>query len=158
MGVQGRLAGSKKALSRRRHFSNSKPPASWRHKEACLCLGNSILDSTHMVPLRVVHRGAGGTLGMMRSTDKESIRVSHWTQPGVPWRIRVCPGRFPECSIKNKLWALLYLRWINNNDVLCSPGTLLNVVWQPGWGILGEKGYMYMYGCPPEAHDIVIWL
>ena len=26
-------------------------------------------------------------------------------------------------------------------------GTLLNVMWQPGWeGSLGENGYMYMYG------------
>ena len=25
-------------------------------------------------------------------------------------------------------------------------GTLLNVMWQPGWeGSLGENGYMYMY-------------
>ena len=36
-------------------------------------------------------------------------------------------------------------------------GTLLNVVWQPGWeGSLGENGYMYVYGCeilccPPET-------
>ena len=27
------------------------------------------------------------------------------------------------------------------------PGTLLNVMWQPGWeGGLGENGYMHMYG------------
>ena len=26
-------------------------------------------------------------------------------------------------------------------------GTLLNVIWQPGWeGSLGENGYMYVYG------------
>ena len=26
-------------------------------------------------------------------------------------------------------------------------GTLLNVMWQPGWeASLGENGYMYMYG------------
>ena len=30
---------------------------------------------------------------------------------------------------------------------LCHDGTLLNVMWQPGWeGSLGEKGYVYMYG------------
>ena len=30
---------------------------------------------------------------------------------------------------------------------LCQDGTLLNVMWQPGWeGSLGENGYVYMYG------------
>ena len=100
----------------------------------------------HGTPLVLCKGVLGATLGVMRSTDEGGIRVSHRTQPGVPWRVRVCPGRLPECSIKNKLWALLYLRWINNNDLLCSPGALLNVMWQPGWGTLGEKVYMYMYG------------
>ena len=36
-------------------------------------------------------------------------------------------------------------------------GTLLSVMWQPGWeGTLGENGYVYMYMaeslcCPPET-------
>ena len=40
-------------------------------------------------------------------------------------------------------------------------GTLLNVIWQPGWkGSLGENGYMYVYGWIPllftwNYHDIV---
>ena len=30
-------------------------------------------------------------------------------------------------------------------------GTLLNVMWQPGWeGSLGENGYMHMYGRVPS--------
>ena len=35
-----------------------------------------------------------------------------------------------------------------NKDLLCiAQGTLLNVMWQPGWeeGSLGENGYMYVY-------------
>ena len=40
-------------------------------------------------------------------------------------------------------------------------GTLLNVMWQPGWeGSLGENEYMYMYGWVPSLlprnyHNIV---
>ena len=35
--------------------------------------------------------------------------------------------------------------WITNKDI--TQGSLLNVVWQPGWeGSLGENGYMCMYG------------
>ena len=43
-------------------------------------------------------------------------------------------------------------------------GTLLNVMWQPGWeGSLGENGYMCMYGWVPllfswKDHNIVNWL
>ena len=43
-------------------------------------------------------------------------------------------------------------------------GTLLNVIWQPGWeGSFGENGYMYMYGWVPlldiwNFHNIVNWL
>ena len=42
-----------------------------------------------------------------------------------------------------------------------SKGTLLSVMWQPGWeGSLGEDGYMYMYGLVPSMltwsyHNIV---
>ena len=36
-GVQSRLMGSKKALRKRRNCSNSKPSASGRNEEACLC-------------------------------------------------------------------------------------------------------------------------
>ena len=41
-------------------------------------------------------------------------------------------------------YTLLYLKWINN---CIAHGTLLNIMWQPGWeGSLGENGYMYMHG------------
>ena len=41
--------------------------------------------------------------------------------------------------------TLLYLKWITNNVLLYSTGTVFNVMWQPGWeGSLGENGYMYV--------------
>ena len=44
-------------------------------------------------------------------------------------------------------YTLLHLKWITNKDLLYAQGTLLNVMWQPGWkGSLGENGYKYMYG------------
>ena len=43
------------------------------------------------------------------------------------------------------MYKLLYLKWIINKDM--AHGTLLNVIWQPGWeGSLEENGYMYTYG------------
>ena len=45
------------------------------------------------------------------------------------------------------MYTLLYLKWITNKDYCIAQGTLLNVMWQPGWeGSLGENGYMYVYG------------
>ena len=42
------------------------------------------------------------------------------------------------------MYKLLYLKWITNKDLRLAQGTLLNVVWQPGWErSLGENGYMY---------------
>ena len=42
--------------------------------------------------------------------------------------------------------TLLYLKWITK--IYCrAHGTLLNVMWQPGWEWgLGENGYRYMNG------------
>ena len=45
------------------------------------------------------------------------------------------------------IYTLLYLKWIVSKDLLIAHGTLLSIMWQPGWeGSLGENGYMYMYG------------
>ena len=43
--------------------------------------------------------------------------------------------------------TLLYLKWITNKVLLyIAHGTLLSVMWQPGWeGNLEENGYMYMH-------------
>ena len=44
------------------------------------------------------------------------------------------------------MYTLLYLKWITNKITNRARGTLLNVMWQPGWqGSLGENGYIYMY-------------
>ena len=45
------------------------------------------------------------------------------------------------------MYTVLYLKWITNKDLLCSSGTLPNIMWQLGWKeSLGENGYMYTYG------------
>ena len=42
-------------------------------------------------------------------------------------------------------YTLVFFKWITNKDLLYTQGTLLNVMWQPGWeGSLGENGYMCM--------------
>jgi len=59
-------------------------------------------------------------------------------------------------------YTLLYSKWTTNKDL--PHGTLLNIVWQPGWeGNLGENGYKYMYDWIPLlftwiCHDVVNWL
>ena len=47
---------------------------------------------------------------------------------------------------------MLYIKWITNRDLLyTAQGTLLSVMWQPGWeGNLGENGYIYTYGSVPS--------
>ena len=41
-------------------------------------------------------------------------------------------------------YTLPYLKWIINKYLLITQGTLLSIMWQPGWeGSLGENGYMY---------------
>ena len=45
------------------------------------------------------------------------------------------------------MYTLLDLKWIINGTHCTVHGTLLNVMWQPGWeGGLGENRYMYTYG------------
>ena len=48
-------------------------------------------------------------------------------------------------------YILLYLKWISNRPYCIAWGTLLNVMWQPGWeGSLGENGYVHMYSRVPS--------
>ena len=45
------------------------------------------------------------------------------------------------------MYTLRYSKWITNKDLRRAQGTLLRVMWQPGWErSLGENGYMHMYG------------
>ena len=43
---------------------------------------------------------------------------------------------------------MTFVFWIEDiNRTMMLQGTLLSVIWQPGWeGSLGEIGYMYIYG------------
>ena len=48
-------------------------------------------------------------------------------------------------DIRNIMYTLLYLKWITKKTYCTAHGTLLSVMWQPGWeGSLGENGYMHM--------------
>ena len=60
-------------------------------------------------------------------------------------------------------YPLLYLKCITNKVHHIAQGTLLNVMWQPGWeGNLGENGNMYVYSWVAllstwNYHNIVNW-
>ena len=59
-----------------------------------------------------------------------------------------------ECGMDRNIQ--LYLKWITNQDLLCSSGTLLKVMWQAGWeGNLRENGYMDMYHLKPSQHCLL---
>ena len=44
------------------------------------------------------------------------------------------------------MYILPYLKWITNNDFLYTRGTLLHVMWQPGWeeSLGGEWIHVYI--------------
>ena len=49
------------------------------------------------------------------------------------------------------MYTLLYLKWITTRTYNIAHGTLLSVMWQPGWDEgLGENGYICMYGQVPS--------
>ena len=61
------------------------------------------------------------------------------------WRDGLGEGIVRELRID--IYTLSSIKWITNKDVLYRQGTLLNVLWQPGWeGSLGERGYRDMDG------------
>ena len=69
-----------------------------------------------------------------------------------PWQLRsICT----HCYIQNGQPKRTYC---------IAPGTLLNIMWQPGWeGSWGENKYMYMYGWVTllstwSYHNSVNWL
>ena len=72
------------------------------------------------------------------------------TQPSLEWPKRVSAGRrklprVPEHSLfKNVLWALLYLRWITNNELLCSIGNSAQLY--DSLDVTGHPGYTDTYG------------
>ena len=54
--------------------------------------------------------------------------------------------RVPELSLKERVWALLYLRWITNNELLCSTENSAKLYDSlDGRGVFGI-GYLDTYG------------
>ena len=57
-------------------------------------------------------------------------------------------GRLREGIVREfgmDMYTLLHLKPMRSSCI--AQGTLLNVMWQPGWKEgLGKDGYMYMYG------------
>ena len=47
------------------------------------------------------------------------------------------------------VYTLLYLKWITSKDLLSSTGTLLSVMWLPGWE--GNLGEMDSFVCSAES-------
>ena len=48
------------------------------------------------------------------------------------------------------MYTALYLKWRTNKALRIAQGTLLGVMWQPGWeGSLGENVYMCVHGWVP---------
>ena len=56
-------------------------------------------------------------------------------------------GRARE-GVWTDVHTLLYLKWTTTRPYCTEQGTLLDVMWQPGWeGRLGANGYMCMQRC-----------
>ena len=68
-GIQSWLMGSKKTLRKGGNFRNSKTVNLWSHKEGCLALGKTALDSMQMASQDALHWGTGNLLGVMRAID-----------------------------------------------------------------------------------------
>ena len=83
--------------------------------------------------------------------QKQVHRLREWTYrlPGWGGVGRIREGTVREFGMNPN--TLLCLKWIINNYLLClAHGTLLSVMWQPGWeGNSGEHGYTHMYGWVP---------
>ena len=59
----------------------------------------STLDYVQMAPPGAVQRGAGDRLGVMRTADRRSTRVSHPSQTGVSRDGECGSGRLPRGSV-----------------------------------------------------------
>ena len=68
-GIQSWLMGSKKTLRKGGNFRNSKTVNLWSHKEGCLALGKTALDSMQMASQGGLHWSTEDLLGVMRATD-----------------------------------------------------------------------------------------
>ena len=68
--------------------------------------------------------------------QKETHRLREWTYD--------CSGKGRVREFGKVVYTLLYLKWITKRTYCLVHGTLLNVMWQPGWEWgLGENGHTY---------------
>ena len=82
----------------------------------------------------------------LRTKEEEPRRLREQTH---------CQGnRWGEGLVREfrvDMYTLLYLKHMNNKDLLYSTWNSAHVMWQAGWeGSLGENGYMCMYGQVPS--------
>ena len=72
------------------------------------------------------------------------------THPSLEWPKMVSVGRrrllrVPELSLQERVWALLYLRWITKNELICSTGNTTQLYDSlDGRGVFGTRipGYI----------------
>ena len=74
-------------------------------------------------------------------------KETHWLREQTDGCRRNNGGEGTAREFGMDMYTPLYLKWTPNKDLLYSTGSLLSVLWQPGWeGSSGENGYMCMYG------------
>ena len=90
-------------------------------------------------------RSRDGPLGIPRG-------LVHWKRASSPVEAGTSGFLWFQTPIAGSLHTgdrghVLYLKWITTRTYYITQGTLLNVIWQPGWeGSSWEKGYTYMCG------------
>ena len=91
----------------------------------------------------------------LTSADGEPEYVTH---PSLEWPKRVSVGwrrllRVPELSLQERVWALLYLRGITNNELLCGTGNSAQLYDSlDGRGVLGTRIPGYIWLSPFTVH------
>ena len=104
----------------------------WGHKES---------DTTERLPLLF-------SLSCTGEGNGNPLQCSCLENPrdGGAWWASVYGVTQSRTRLKRLSSSSMYI----NNKQCIAQGTLLNVMWQPGWeGSLGENGYMYMCGQVP---------
>ena len=71
------------------------------------------------------------------------------TQRANLWWLRGRMGEEIITEFEMNMFTLLYLKWITNKGLLYSTGNSAQYYVAAWMGVLGENGYMYMYGEVP---------
>ena len=73
---------------------------------------------------------------------------------GCWWGVGLVWGKGIVREFEMDMYILPYLKWITNNDFLYARGTLLHVMWQPGWeeSVRGEWIHVYVELSPFTVH------